>query len=331
MAKSSFGPGYFSTKKMVAYIDKCIKNSLTDENRKKLDLLLDTAARIEYWTLPDRKTNREIHYKKISNGKIPSLKMKELDIRLIDLTNRYFTFGEIFFDLWYELGVAIRNCIIGDYRNVAKSLRWILETACFWANFQLKLGKAPDIFRDLSDDFTKISKREYVDLFHEIRIVNRTRLEERLTMKHELGKPTFPEIANEIRNFERGIKLNELIESLKFYHKEFSSLIHVSTRTLEEYYSDELRRDFAFFQSYEFHKKRFDNIVDTIWVIVDMVVCIMIVAETYFYNYSNPKNRLQEEINYYSTNSFHLKFLFDKKIMKNLPNLNNLIQINNSK
>jgi hypothetical protein len=53
--------------------------------------------------------------------------MADLEYSLLDM----------FPDLWEELGEAIRNLIISNYRSVCRSLRGIIESAVFCADMEL--------------------------------------------------------------------------------------------------------------------------------------------------------------------------------------------------
>lgn len=80
----------------------------------------------------------DAHVSTITKGKCSSKShLGQKYRRCIELADLENTLLNIFPDLWEELGEAVRNIIIRNYRSVFRSLRWIIESIVFWADLEL--------------------------------------------------------------------------------------------------------------------------------------------------------------------------------------------------
>jgi hypothetical protein len=135
--------------------------------------------------------------------------------------------------LWEELGEAIRNLIISNYRSVYRSLRWIIESTVFWANMELdkKYGDAKAHFNNYYHNVS-MSKDNISFLYEYIIHYNLDLINEHLHLKEKYGKPQFKETVKNLtkltkdENVKRTIgKIRQEPESL--YH-DFSAFAHIS-------------------------------------------------------------------------------------------------------
>ena len=319
-------PDKFSEKmlKLMNNVEKC---SLSKSNTVKLNNLMEAAAIIEPFSYIVRPDTVEIHYDKISSNQIKSIKkISKQQRKILELTINHYSINEISFDIWSELGAAIRSCIIGDHRSVIRSLRWILESMLFWVNFQVK---QEDIATTIYNDYVqeKFSEKEFLDLFNEIRITHRAKIEERVLMKEKYMKPSFGELVKDLEDL-RYIdpKMIEHIKNeLREAYTSYSSLSHISINTLQEFYNDKLRSDYAFFQSYEYNKKSFSKVVANLWFCIDLFVSFFTLTSVHFFSYKTCREFVDASTKYYGSHLFQ-KIYQEKKFQKKLCLFNGLLK-----
>ena len=325
MVKSSMRPGVVSSKKMNDLMKQCMKKSITKKNQRKLDLILKGAEYLELLSFHDSDSEMKSHFSAIVESTSFSKAMKK-EKESAKITVRHFFFEEVVFDILYEFGIATRNCISGDYKNVKKSIRWIVETVLFWSYFQASLGKSQviyqNILRDYSDDET-----DKILMLAGIQWNFRSRFEERLEIKKEYGKPTLPELINDLNKLKTdSINLNDLQKTLRNIYKTSSGYLHISYQTLREYSAEELRGDYAFFQSYEFSQSQFDSTLKELWEVLDITFAIMILTQTYFYNYNSPNELLKNETQYYDAKFYGNDLLNNTKVIEQLKYFSKIIK-----
>ena len=100
MTKSFMRKGLFSSKKMSAYMEQCMKKSMSKTNQEKLDSILETAAQIEIFSTPSLSYDVDAHFNKIVDGKIPRKKIKRSEYYLVSLAGRSF-FSKNLFMIYY--------------------------------------------------------------------------------------------------------------------------------------------------------------------------------------------------------------------------------------
>lgn len=304
-----------------------MKRSMTKKNREKLDSVLKGAEYLELLSLLDKDSEVKSHFHNISGDNTPSKKIKKKEYNATELTVKHFLFFEVVFDVLYEIGIALRNCVSADYKNVKKSVRWILETILFWSNFQTLQGKSQIFYKYFLHDYPNTKRKDFLLARAYVRIDFRSRFEERIEMKREYGKPSFNELTNRLDKLKvKGIDVENLKKDLKDLNMTSSEYLHISYQTLKEYDLDQLRWDYAFFQSYEFDQSQFDYALEELWKVLDAIFVIMILTKMYFYNYDSPKKLLENEIQYYNQDSARKNLLNDKKIMSKLEHFSKIVR-----
>lgn len=132
-------------------------SSLTvKKNAKDIDSILEIAGYIEIF-IREESMNYEHHLLKITNGKITKFDNLPLgQQRAIDLARREFSINLIFFEVWEELGKAIRSLLSANYSGTNRSLRWIIESIVFWADMQLDGHTARENYYHYSSQSEKL-------------------------------------------------------------------------------------------------------------------------------------------------------------------------------
>jgi hypothetical protein len=94
------------------------------------------------------------HILQVSRGRYTSKrKLSDEAKRALELANEENTLLETTMNLWFELGEAFRNLIIGNYGSVHRSLRWIVESAVFWMYLQIdKEEDARELFEGYCEE-----------------------------------------------------------------------------------------------------------------------------------------------------------------------------------
>jgi hypothetical protein len=171
-------------------------------------------------------------------------------VNLLEVTERINSYDEvkdfedtlvnIFPDLWEELGEAIRNLIVSNYRSVFRSLRWIVESVVFWADIELdkKYNDAIAHFDNYYHNYS-MSKENTSFLSEYIVHYNIDLIDERLHLKEKYGKPTFKESVNNLTHLNKDKKIEKVVDKIQrelntLYH-DFSAFTHIS---MESYQRD---------------------------------------------------------------------------------------------
>jgi hypothetical protein len=278
-------PGITNSKKMNKLIELALKETM-DNHEGDLDVLLSLIGDLEYLVISWR--DPKYHISQLTNGKFSSLdSIPENTKRSIILSLRFDSSLLAFFDMWRELGTAIRDLISSNYDSISRSLRLIIETCIFWADIQLDEDLAADHFEYYNSN--RISGREFIRLQYEIGTINEVILTERLLFKEKYKSPSVSEILNNINvikgdnKYSKGIK-----EEINKYYKYLSKYSHYTEETLKEVNMEELHGDFAYFLDYKYKKTRFQEEINNIYNTVDLVISTMILVETNFLKYDTP-------------------------------------------
>ncbi|OLD02729.1 MAG: hypothetical protein AUJ07_08135 [Crenarchaeota archaeon 13_1_40CM_3_53_5] len=288
-----FKPGVSSASKMQALMGKCARESM-QHHGKELNEFLRFAGEFEYLAIKWHEP--KIHYKVV----VGDISFKGSDIlakRAVDLALRHDASGLLVFDLWRELGQAVRSLLICNYESVPRSLRWMIEASAFWADMQLDAMSAHEWFEMYYKQRSKINENEYRRLFDEIYSTSSARFEERLFLKEKYRRPRLGEVLDNLKlsiakpanNLDPGaIKRN-----LRKLYSEFSESSHVTLRTVRELYYEYLHGDFAFYQDYIFDKEESDQSMRSMWMTLDSVLALIILTEAEFLGYETPRALVQ--------------------------------------
>jgi hypothetical protein len=109
-----------------------------------------------------------------------SKKQKEYCLELVGCEGQSIGF---MFDILEELGTALRDLIIGDYRGVSRSLRLAIELLVFWADFEGDGRTGVDAYGDYSRE--KLTKEDFYYLFNQLLTIRHIRVKERLIIKEK--------------------------------------------------------------------------------------------------------------------------------------------------
>lgn len=286
-------PGQASSDKMRDLIDRCLNRTLK-ENGKRLDSLLEIAGSLEYLVI--EWTTIDYHFKQITKLEGNSIEeIQKITRRCLRLALRHDTSHLIFFDLWRELGQAVRDLVCGNYDNVFRSLRWMLEACVFWADMQNDDLPAREWFELFIDQRDKVTEEEFKRVFSEIYAVNEARLMERLNLKEKYRRPSFNDVIESLpilkNHTKKDVDRPRLRKVLRDSYMEFSKYSHITPLTVKEVYLEpgELHSDFAFYQDYQYDKERFDFALDSIYSTIDLIMAVMILVETDFIGYETTR------------------------------------------
>jgi len=285
-------PGEATASKMKKLIELHLKQTL-DENEKDVDLLLDFAGALEYLVISW--DDSQLHFKNLIGKKYDSIEeVPEQIQRCFFLALRHDTSLFIFFDLWRELGQAVRELICSDYDSVPRSLRWMIEACIFWADMQLDHYNAQEYFEYYCSQKDKVTEDEFLRVSNTIYSVNEARLAERLTFKEKYRRLAVKEIIqnlsilkNHSKGYDKGPRIGR--ELNKCYSR-FSEYSHITLSTLKEIHKEpgELHFDFAFFQDFRYDKRRFEIELSNIYTALDLILAVILLVETQFFSYETP-------------------------------------------
>jgi hypothetical protein len=284
-------PRYASADRMGKLINLSVQNTLK-ENQKPLDDLLDFCGDLEYlvieWASPDK------HITQFFGGKYDSIeKLPKIQKRCIELAFREQTSMLIFFDLWRELGEAIRELMCSDYDSVARSLRWMIEACVLWADMQLDDVTAQGFFESYNSHREKLTDEEFKRLLSEIGTVNEARLVERLVFKEKFRNIRMGDLLKNLQNLKKpskNMEIHEIREKIFSLYRDFSRYSHITLDTAKEIKMEpgELHFDFAFFQGYGYDKERFKTEIERIYGTLDLTFSIIVLVVANFYGYKTP-------------------------------------------
>lgn len=119
--------------------------------------------------------------------------------------------------------------------------------------------------------------------------------------------------------------IEKIQKELRSLHKEYSGFIHMTIHTLSEFNNFDLRKDYAFFQSYKFNQQRFDETIFQIWRVIDILFSLLLTTASYYYCAKSPKDYVTRLTTFYGKDAFALKPLNDKLLIKKMPVLNTII------
>ncbi len=266
-----------------------------------LDLLVRTTDVIEHFFMGEE-MGIDAHILKITKGKYShksdlGFRYKRA-IELADLEN---TILDIFPDLWEELGEAIRNLIISNYRSVSRSLRWIIESIVFWADVELD-KKINDAISHSNDYYQNLSmaKENYSFQSEYILHYNRDHLDDRLYLKERDGKPGFGESVNSLNPLKRdGIisQVTKIQKELKALYHDFSAFTHISVESLRRGWENP--EYYPYSMEYSYNAEKFHSTLKKLWNVIDLVAALMLLMCSRFYGYILPNEYLKASKTYY--------------------------------
>lgn len=232
-------PGLATARKMRKLLEVSVRRSLGERaNSHEIDMLLDVAATFEHlvihWTDPTLHIERFFNKKYKSTARIPEAIRWSLD-----LAARHDTCTMVFFDLWRELGEALRELACSNYDSVPRSLRWMVETCVFWADMQLDDDCAQELFEYYYSQKIKLTRNEYARKCLEIIRVGEARLEERLIFKEKFGSPSIKQVIQDLSILKSGSRFDykdkvALKKELMSCYSEFSQYAHITPSTVKE-------------------------------------------------------------------------------------------------
>jgi hypothetical protein len=206
------------------------------KEEEQLKSLMKVAYAIQTMVITEL-SDFEPHTARITSKKYDS--MSKLPItyeRCVDLANQHNALDNIFSDLWLELGESIRSLIIGNYGSIPRSLRWIIESTIFYADFQSEDGSAIEHFKWYLSEEVPLKEQRYRYLLEHIDDVNYELLDQRLILKEKF-KTDLSKIKDCLNIFGDPIYPKEVKgipgEVSELYSK-FSGLSHISLQSLEE-------------------------------------------------------------------------------------------------
>jgi hypothetical protein len=239
----------------------------------------------------------------ISGGKYVSRRRLSIKARrALDLANVDNTLLEMIINLWFELGEARRNLIIGNYGSVHRSLRWILESGVFWTYLQIdKEQNAKKLFEDHLED--SIDKKRYEYLTEHLFDVNQIIFDKHLHIKEKFGKPSIKEMINSLEFYKKknnktkddhnpNKTIGYIISELSGLYHDFSALVHISLNSLDE--TEDIGKEYPSFMGYSYNDDKFKAASEKIWRIVDLMTSIFILTCSCFYVYDKPFDYLAQ-------------------------------------
>jgi hypothetical protein len=251
--------------------------------------------------------------------------------RCVELANKHNAVDEIFANLWLELGESIRNLIIGNYGSIPRSLRWMLESTLFYADFQEDSGNAVEQFNEYLQEESPLRERRYRYLLHHIDDSNFELLDERLLLK-ERYEINFSRIKEQVKIFGDARYPKEvkgIPGELSELYRKFSALIHISQQSLEEKERDE--EGYALFLDSSYVRRDFQEKLNDIWKVIDLITSVLLLVCSRFYGYSSAIEFLDNITSYDPANSFAkdlVKLAKSKKIKNKLPRFLSLLDLN---
>jgi hypothetical protein len=290
----SIEPGVATVKKMKKMMERVISQSLGEPmNRQNLNSLLEIAAAFEVLTINWTISASTLHIRRLTGERYKSIRQAPKAVRWsLELAKRHDTCHLAFFDLWRELGNALRELLSANYDGVPRSLRWMIETCTFWADMQIDQPSARELFENYYSQQDKLTRKEFKRASSEINSMNQVRLEERLIFKEKFRGLSFNDLIQNLAILKTtsGYKGHVLKEALAKYHRAFSGYAHITLVTAKEISMEPgaLHRDFAFFQDYRYDEERFSTEITSIFKTVDVLIAVMILVETEFYGYGGP-------------------------------------------
>jgi len=274
-------------------MNRCVRESMS-HYQKSLDEFLKFAGRFEYFAI--EWLEPKIHYKVVKGA----TRTKDSDLgarRAVALALQHDVSGLLFFDLWRELGQAVRSLLSCIYESVPRSLRWMIEATVFWAEMQLDASSAHDQFQWYYEQRDKINKKEYRRVWDQIHYTSSARFEERLLFREKYRRPGLGEVLNNLRfskvKAEGDLDPTKIKKTLRTLYSEFSQYSHVTLETVHELYYGYLHGDFAFYQDYSFDQQASDRSLLNLWNTVDNLLALIILTEAEFLGYGTPKAFIQ--------------------------------------
>jgi len=259
--------------------------------------LLDIVGSLEYlvieWNNPD------LHFRQFTTKKFDSIKeVPKVVQRCMRLALRHDTSQLVFFDLWRELGQAVRELMCSNYDSVPRSLRWMIEACVLWADMQLDDITAKEHFENYYSQKDKLSQREFNRVFLEIHSVSEGMLEERLVLKEKYRNLNVKEIIDKLPILNLSISKDRSLKNENLYIKkelmkhysEFSKFAHFTLDTAKEIALEpgELHWDFAFFQDFRYDKEMFHYELENIYSALDLILALMVLVLAKFIGYETP-------------------------------------------
>jgi hypothetical protein len=290
------------SKKTSKSMISCLKRSL--KNEKEIDILIETVAKIELFVIES--VTYEPHIDLISEGNFTSLKSLNINNkRYMILVNKGYLLLEFYFDIFREIGEAIRSMLIGNYHSISRSLRWIIESSVFFADMQSDNLVAIESYKYYKEEID-LTKQNF-DFLRNYTYNSKSELiSERLFLKEKWKKYNLSDmIHNKIlsENIKfgkpKGYSLKENINEL---YKQFSGYEHISEESLSELYYT-LRTDYALFMNYRYDEDKFQLALNDLWQVIDIILSIAILGGCFFYGYSNTKEFLGKIQRFYKKRS----------------------------
>jgi hypothetical protein len=224
-----------ATEKAHTRIQRCLNTTLKFHN-DKLNLLLNSIVIIDsFFTL--QTFEYRPHILSMTSPQGSDVKLDEKRRRCLELANLHDGITTISFDLWSELGEVIRNLMIANYSSIYRSLRWIIETIAFWRDMEKDNENAKDRFSYYFNKESPMTKRRFSYLYKHI--LDTSIIEDRLKFKQKYLKKNYS-FEDMVRNGHTSKSksvnkvLDIIIENYKKLYGEFSSVSHVSLRSLIE-------------------------------------------------------------------------------------------------
>ena len=180
-------------------------------------------------------------------------------------------------------------------RSVFRSLRWIIESAVFWADVELdkKINDAISHFTDYYRNVS-LSEENYSFQSEYIPHYNRAHLDDRLYMKEKNnGRPGFGESVNNLNIFKKdGMEslVKTIEDELKTLYHDFSAFTHISVESLRR--SREHPDNYPYSMDYAYDREKFYSTLEKLWKVIDLVAPIMLLMSSRFYRYKLPHQYL---------------------------------------
>jgi hypothetical protein len=314
-------------KEAISPIKDCIEQTLKKEE-ERLKSLNDVAEAIQTMVITEL-SDFEPHLEKITGrGNNNKAKLSITNERCVHLANQHNAVYHIFSNLWLELGESIRSLIIGNYLSVSRSLKWMIESVIFYADFQEDCDNASELFDSYLKEESPLREKRYLYLLQHIDDSNYELLDDRLLLKEKFDTK-FKIIREQLQIFgDAGYpkEVKGIPGELSELYRKFSGLSHISQQSIEERERDE--EDLIFFLDNSFDKHNFHEKLGDIWRVMDLVTALILLVCSRFYGYSSVKEFLENIVLYHSseyTRAF-IKIAQSKNVKVKLPRFLSLIQ-----
>jgi plastocyanin len=312
-------------------VDECIANTLKLHD-VELNSLIRTANILDSFFQVESHEDRS-HRKKIRTH-IQDI-IKEIGKKhqgIITLANMQNPIMHVYFDIWTELGTAIRDLMSGNYMSSYRSLRWMIDSIAFWIYIQNKNVDIIDhinlIYND-DADFGEMSLKCKIFNAYKERV---NIIEERFRLKELLRGPDFSTLVNSLAAFKRCKNseiidkiIDKIISDMGSLWKEFYQFSHPTSQSQKMI--GKVFDDYVFFIKYRYDDVKFYTLFERIWHVIDLTATIFMLTNSSFYRYESVEDYFKTMKQFYPQQSPIRKILNfgNTEVKSKLPTLFSLL------